>query len=128
MKALIIDDERLARKELINLLKEYAEIDIIGEAENVEQAKQKIDALQPDVLFLDVEMPEKTGFELINEIDTNAQIVFVTAYQDHAIAAFDISFELATNFAAPAVSMKFFGFIFNSLIFFLHWLKACMWL
>ena len=69
MKALIIDDERLARKELINLLKEYAEIDIIGEAENVEQAKQKIDALQPDVLFLDVEMPEKTGFELINEID-----------------------------------------------------------
>ena len=102
MKALIIDDERLARKELINLLKEYAEIDIIGEAENVEQAKQKIDALQPDVLFLDVEMPEKTGFELINEIDTNAQIVFVTAYQDHAIAAFDINaFDYLTKPVLP---------------------------
>jgi len=102
MKALIIDDERLARKELINLLKEYAEIDIIGEAENVEQAKQKIDALQPDVLFLDVEMPEKTGFELINEIDTNAQIVFVTAYQDHAIAAFDVNaFDYLTKPVLP---------------------------
>ena len=102
MKALIIDDERLARKELINLLKEYAEIDIIGEAENVEQAKQKIDTLQPDVLFLDVEMPEKTGFELINEIDTNAQIVFVTAYQDHAIAAFDINaFDYLTKPVLP---------------------------
>ena len=102
MKALIIDDERLARKELINLLKEYAEIDIFGEAENVEQAKQKIDALQPDVLFLDVEMPEKTGFELINEIDTNAQIVFVTAYQDHAIAAFDVNaFDYLTKPVLP---------------------------
>ena len=102
MKALIIDDERLARKELINLLKEYAEIDIIGEAENVEQAKQKSDALKPDVLFLDVEMPEKTGFELINEIDTNAQIVFVTAYQDHAIAAFDVNaFDYLTKPVLP---------------------------
>ena len=92
----------MARKELINLLKEYAEIDSIGEAENVEQAKQQIDALQPDVLFLDVEMPEKTGFDLINEIDTNAQIVFVTAYQDHAIAAFDVNaFDYLTKPVIP---------------------------
>ena len=91
MKALIIDDERLARKELINLLKNHPEIEIIGECENAEDAKEKITALQPDLLFLDVEMPEKTGFDLLNEIEESPQVIFVTAYQDHALTAFDVN-------------------------------------
>ena len=68
MKALIIDDERLARKELINLLKKHPEIEVVGEAENAEEAKEKINSLQPDLLFLDVEMPEKTGFDLLDDL------------------------------------------------------------
>ena len=91
MKALIIDDERLARKELINLLKDHPEIEIIGECENVEDAKEKIASLHPDLLFLDVEMPEKSGFDLLNEIEESPQVIFVTAYQDHALTAFDVN-------------------------------------
>ena len=98
MKALIIDDERLARKELINLLKKHPEIEVVGEAENAEEAKEKINSLQPDLLFLDVEMPEKTGFDLLNEIDTSAQVVFVTAFENHALSAFDVNaFDYLTN-------------------------------
>ena len=102
MKALIIDDERLARKELINLLKKHPEITVVGESENVEDAKEKINLLHPDLLFLDVEMPEKTGFDLLNEIETSAQVVFVTAYEDHAISAFDVNaFDYLTKPVLP---------------------------
>ncbi len=64
MKALIIDDERLARKELTNLLKDHLEVEIIGEAVNVDDAYQKVLTLDPDLLFLDIQMPGKTGFDL----------------------------------------------------------------
>ena len=102
MKALIIDDERLARKELINLLQKHPEIEVVGECENTEQAKEKIALLNPDLLFLDVEMPEKTGFDLLNEIETSAQVVFVTAYEDHAISAFDVNaFDYLTKPVLP---------------------------
>ena len=102
MKALIIDDERLARKELINLLKKHPEIEVVGEAENAEEAKEKINSLQPDLLFLDVEMPEKTGFDLLNEIDTSAQVVFVTAFENHALSAFDVNaFDYLTKPVLP---------------------------
>lgn len=102
MKALIIDDERLARTELINLLKKHPEIEVVGEAENAEEAKEKINSLQPDLLFLDVEMPEKTGFDLLNEIDTSAQVVFVTAFENHALSAFDVNaFDYLTKPVLP---------------------------
>jgi len=91
MKALIIDDERLARQELKNLLAEHKEIEIIGECANAEEAKEKINLLKPDVLFLDIQMPGKTGLELIEEISGLPEVVFVTAYDEFALRAFEVN-------------------------------------
>lgn len=91
MRALIIDDERLARKELTNLLQEYPEIEIVGEAVNAEDAEEKIQALQPDLLFLDIQMPGKTGFELLETLDAVPDVVFTTAYDEYALKAFDFN-------------------------------------
>lgn len=91
MKALIIDDERLARQELKNLLSSYPEIQIVGEANNAETAKESIKQLQPDVIFLDIQMPGKNGFELLEEISGVPEVVFVTAYDEYAIRAFEIN-------------------------------------
>lgn len=91
MKALIVDDERLARKELTNLLQEYQEIEIVGEAVNAEDAEEKINSLKPDLLFLDIQMPGKTGFELLESLDTVPEVVFTTAYDEYALKAFDFN-------------------------------------
>lgn len=91
MRALIIDDERLARKELINLLSQYEQVEIVGEANNVDDAKEKIEALAPDVVFLDIQMPEKTGFDLLEELDNVPHVVFTTAYDEYAIKAFQVN-------------------------------------
>lgn len=91
MRALIIDDERLARKELTNLLQEYPEVEIVGEAVNAEDAEEKIQALQPDLLFLDIQMPGKTGFELLESLDSVPDVVFTTAYDEYALKAFDFN-------------------------------------
>ncbi len=91
MKALIIDDERLARKELTNLLQEYPEIEIVGEAMNAEDAEEKIKSLQPDLLFLDIQMPGKTGFELLQSLETVPEVIFTTAYDEYALKAFDFN-------------------------------------
>ena len=91
MKALIIDDERLARKELTNLLQEYPEIEIVGEAVNAEDAQEKINSLKPDLLFLDIQMPEKTGFELLQSLDNVPEVIFTTAYDEYALKAFDFN-------------------------------------
>ncbi|WP_420384759.1 LytR/AlgR family response regulator transcription factor [Roseivirga sp.] len=89
MKALIVDDERLARKELTNLLQEFQEIEIVGEAVNAEDAEEKINSLKPDLLFLDIQMPGKTGFELLESLDSVPDVVFTTAYDEYALKAFD---------------------------------------
>lgn len=91
MRALIIDDERLARKELTNLLQEYPEVEIVGEAVNAEDAEEKIQSLQPDLLFLDIQMPGKTGFELLESLDSVPDVVFTTAYDEYALKAFDFN-------------------------------------
>ena len=91
MKALIIDDERLARKELANLLSNYHEIDIIGEAVNVDDALQKIKALDPELLFLDIQMPGKTGFDLLEMLDRVPKVIFTTAYDEYALKAFEVN-------------------------------------
>ncbi|HSI78959.1 MAG TPA: LytTR family transcriptional regulator DNA-binding domain-containing protein [Lunatimonas sp.] len=91
MRALIVDDERLARKELTNLLSNHENIEIVGEALNVEDAKDKIEQLQPDVIFLDIQMPEKTGFDLLEELDHVPLVVFITAYDEFAIQAFQVN-------------------------------------
>ncbi|HLU88393.1 MAG TPA: response regulator [Cyclobacteriaceae bacterium] len=91
MRALIVDDERLARKELINLLSPHENIEIVGEAINVEDAKEKISSLNPDVVFLDIQMPEKTGFDLLEELDHVPTVIFTTAYDEYALKAFQVN-------------------------------------
>jgi len=89
MKALIIDDERLARVELRRLLSPYKEINIVGEAVNAEDALNKITELNPELIFLDIQMPGKNGFELLEELDSVPAVIFTTAYDEYALKAFE---------------------------------------
>ena len=89
MKALIIDDERLARVELRRLLAPFKEINIVDEAVNAEDALNKITELNPDLIFLDIQMPGKNGFELLEELDSVPTVVFTTAYDEYALKAFE---------------------------------------
>jgi two-component system LytT family response regulator len=91
MRALIVDDERLARKELNTLLQEYDNIEIIGEAANVDEAYEMINELSPDLLFLDIQMPGKTGFELLEMLDEVPKVIFTTAYDEFALKAFEVN-------------------------------------
>ncbi|MFB3056800.1 MAG: LytR/AlgR family response regulator transcription factor [Ignavibacteriaceae bacterium] len=89
MKALIIDDERLARTELKRLLTPFKEIKVVGEAVNADDALEKIQELKPDMLFRDIQMPGKTGFEMLEELDSVPPVIFVTAYDEYALKAFE---------------------------------------
>ena len=89
MKALIIDDTRLARQELQHLLKERKELEVLGEAEHAEDALEKIRELRPDLIFLDIQMPGKDGFELLEMLDDVPQVIFTTAYSEFAMKAFE---------------------------------------
>ena len=89
MKAIIIDDERLARVELKRLLSQHKEIDIVGEAVNVDDAITKITELNPELIFLDIQMPGKNGFELLEELDSVPTVIFTTAYDEYALKAFE---------------------------------------
>jgi two-component system LytT family response regulator len=91
MKALIVDDERLARKELIKLLEDHPSIEVVGEAMNAEEAIQMTNDLNPDLLFLDIQMPGKTGFQLLEELDSVPVVVFTTAYDEFALKAFEVN-------------------------------------
>ncbi|VAW27127.1 Two-component transcriptional response regulator, LuxR family [hydrothermal vent metagenome] len=91
MKALVIDDERLARKELIKLLDEFAIMNVVGEAANADEAIELIEKHNPDILFLDIQMPDKTGFELLEMLDTVPQVIFTTAYDEYALKAFEVN-------------------------------------
>jgi two-component system, LytTR family, response regulator len=91
MNALIIDDERIARQELKRLLSAHPEIEIVGEANTGEQALELIAQLSPDVIFLDVQMPGMSGFELLEQLDDVPQVIFTTAYDEYALKAFEVS-------------------------------------
>ena len=91
MRAIIIDDERLARKELKSLLKDYHEIEIIDECASPEEALKSIEKHNPDLLFLDIQMPEKTGFDLLQELNKSPKVVFVTAFDEYAVKAFEVN-------------------------------------
>ncbi|HZY80390.1 MAG TPA: response regulator transcription factor [Cyclobacteriaceae bacterium] len=91
MKALIVDDERLARKELIKLLEEHPSIEIAGEAMNADEAEKMIEELNPDLLFLDIQMPGRTGFQLLESLDSAPLVVFTTAYDEFALKAFEVN-------------------------------------
>lgn len=91
MRALIVDDERLARKELMKLLEDHPMIEVVGEAMNAEEANQMVNDLNPDLLFLDIQMPGKTGFQLLEELDSVPLVVFTTAYDEFALKAFEVN-------------------------------------
>lgn len=90
-KTIIVDDERLARAELKKLLQEFPEIEVIAEASNVNEGIEKIDTLNPDLVFLDIQMPGKTGFDLLQEVDKAPYVIFTTAYDEFAIKAFEVN-------------------------------------
>jgi len=91
MKAIIIDDERLARTELRKLLQDFPEIEIVDEASNAEEGVQKIESHNPDLIFLDIQMPGKTGFDMLSELDHSPQVIFTTAYDEYALKAFEVN-------------------------------------
>jgi two-component system LytT family response regulator len=89
--AIIIDDERLARKELTSLLAQHKKIEIIDEAANADEALIKIHEKRPNLIFLDIQMPGKTGFDLLEELDYVPDVIFTTAYDEYAIKAFEVN-------------------------------------
>lgn len=91
IKAVIVDDEKLAREGLKSLLKSFPEIELVGEASNVDEALDIIDELKPQLLFLDIEMPEKSGFDLLEELIETPCVIFTTAYNEFAIKAFEVN-------------------------------------
>lgn len=103
MKTILVDDERLARKELSTLLNEYDFIDIVDECTNADEAVVSIKKHKPDLLFLDIEMPEKSGFDLLEELEEIPQVIFVTAFDEYAIKAFEVN---ATDYILKPVDPK----------------------
>src|SRR5579864_8462068 len=91
IRAVIIDDERLARNELKKLLLEFPEIEIVAEAANSAEGIEKIDSLNPDLIFLDIQMPGKTGFDMLSELDRAPSVIFTTAYDEYALKAFEVN-------------------------------------
>ncbi|HTE40600.1 MAG TPA: LytTR family DNA-binding domain-containing protein [Steroidobacteraceae bacterium] len=90
MRAVIIEDEPLARRELRRLLAPHPTVEIIGEAANVEDAKKLIESTSPDLLFLDIHMPGGTGFDLLEQLEQVPAVIFTTAYDEHAVRAFEV--------------------------------------
>ncbi|UOB19493.1 LytR/AlgR family response regulator transcription factor [Abyssalbus ytuae] len=106
IKAVIVEDSRLARNELKELIKEHEEIEIIGEAENVDDGFELITGTNPDLLFLDINMPEKDGFELLGMLDVVPVTVFTTAYDEYAIKSFEYN---ALDYLLKPISPKRFA-------------------
>ena len=91
LTAIIVDDERLARRDLRSLLSEFAEISIIGDAENLTEAVNLIQTHKPDVVFLDIQLSNENGFDLLEKVENNFKLIFVTAFDAFAIRAFEIN-------------------------------------
>jgi two-component system LytT family response regulator len=91
MNVIIIDDERLAREELKSLLSKHATISVVDEAKNGKEGIQKINEHQPDLIFLDIQMPGMDGFEMLQHVENIPKVVFVTAYDEFAIKAFEVN-------------------------------------
>jgi two-component system LytT family response regulator len=91
MRAIIIDDERLARTELRKLLQDFPEVEIVDEAANAEEGIAKIEAQNPDLVFLDIQMPGKTGFDMLSSLERSPHVIFTTAYDEYALKAFEVN-------------------------------------
>jgi two-component system, LytTR family, response regulator len=91
MKALIIDDEPPARRELRRLLSGFPWVEIIGECGNIVEAAAKVETLAPALLFLDIQMPGGSGFDLLTRLEQVPQVIFTTAHDEHAVRAFEVN-------------------------------------
>ena len=91
IKTIIVEDERLARNELKKLLQVHPDIEVIEEATNVEEGLEKIEQYNPELIFLDIQMPGKTGFDLLAELEKIPKVIFTTAYDEYAIKAFEVN-------------------------------------
>jgi two-component system, LytTR family, response regulator len=91
MRAIIIDDERLARAELRKLLQDFPEVEVIDEAANAEEGISKIEAQNPDLIFLDIQMPGRTGFDMLSSLEKSPNVIFTTAYDEYALKAFEVN-------------------------------------
>ncbi len=91
LTAVIVDDERLARRELGSLLEAHPDVLIVGEADSVASAAQLVNREEPDVVFLDIQLVGETGFDLFELLDVEPAVVFVTAFEQHAIRAFEVN-------------------------------------
>lgn len=91
LTAIIVDDEWLVREELKTLLADHPDIEVVGEAANVPQSMGLIQTAAPDVIFLDIQMPGASGFDLLEQVEINAKIIFVTAYDQYALQAFEVN-------------------------------------
>jgi DNA-binding LytR/AlgR family response regulator len=92
MRSIIAEDEAAARSRLSRLLADYPDITLVGEAQDGLRAVQRIEALRPDLLFLDIELPELSGFEVLKSVRESIPlplVIFVTGYDQHALAAFE---------------------------------------
>jgi two-component system, LytTR family, response regulator len=91
LRTLLVDDERLARAELRSMLASHPEITVTGEADRVRAAVQAIRTSKPDVVFLDIQMPGESGFELLEQVEVPLKVIFVTAFDKHALRAFEVN-------------------------------------
>lgn len=91
IKAIIVDDERLARNELRKLLQEHSSVEVIDEASNADEGLEKIESSNPDLIFLDIQMPGKTGFDLLADLEKAPKVIFTTAYDEYALKAFEVN-------------------------------------
>src|SRR5690606_21127063 len=91
MRVLIVDDEPLARRELRRLLANHPDFEVIGEASHVEEAEERILALTPDLLLLDIHRPGGTGFDLLERLEQAPAVIFTTANEAHAVRAFEVN-------------------------------------
>jgi two-component system, LytTR family, response regulator len=91
MRALLVDDEPLARRELRRLLAEFPWVEIVGEAGHVEEAREGIEALTPALVFLDIQMPGGSGFDLLARLEHVPLVIFTTAHDQYALRAFEVN-------------------------------------
>ena len=106
LKAVIVEDSRLARNELKELIKTHQEIELLGEAENVDDGFKLINETKPDLLFLDINMPEKDGFELLEMLDDVPITIFTTAFDEYAIKSFEYN---AFDYLLKPINQKRFS-------------------
>ncbi|MXN92038.1 response regulator [Flavobacterium sp. Sd200] len=106
IKVIIVEDSRLARNELKELIKNHAELEVVAEAENVDTAYELITQLRPQLIFLDINMPEKDGFALLEMLDEVPAVVFTTAFDEYAIKSFEYN---ALDYLLKPINQKRFA-------------------